>query len=213
MRTKVLLGAAALAAGLASTAMAQSNVYSLNVVGYYNVPLGANQKLMIANQLNTTNNTIGSVLAGVQDSSQFFKYNGGFAGYNYDGIDNVWTPDGNATMNPGEGGFFVSPGATTLTFVGEVEQGSLSNTLPINVKVMRSSIVPQAGGVTTVLGLPAEDSDQLFVFNGGYTGYNYDGIDAVWTPVEPVISVGQAFFYTKAPGGVSSSWVRNFTVQ
>src|SRR5437870_431669 len=37
MRTKVLLSMAALAAGVA-TSMAQSNVYSLNIVGYANVP-------------------------------------------------------------------------------------------------------------------------------------------------------------------------------
>jgi len=213
MRTKVLLGAAALAAGLASTAMAQSNVYSLNVVGYYNVPLGAAQKLMIANQLNTTNNTIGSLLANVADGANFFKYNGGFASYQYDGLGQVWDPDGNATMNPGEGGFFVSPSATTLTFVGEVLQGSLTNTLPIGTKVMRSSIVPQSGGVTSVLGLPGEDGDNLFTYNGGYSSYQYDGLGLVWDPTEPVISVGQAFFYTKSGSSVSSSWVRNFTVQ
>ena len=38
MRTKALLCAAALAAGTAAS-MAQSNVYSLNIVGYVNVPL------------------------------------------------------------------------------------------------------------------------------------------------------------------------------
>ena len=62
MRTlKALACATALVAGVA-TSMAQSNVYSLNVVGYYNVPVTANQYVMIANQLNTTNNTIGSLL-------------------------------------------------------------------------------------------------------------------------------------------------------
>ncbi|MCX6922739.1 MAG: hypothetical protein NT154_05925, partial [Verrucomicrobia bacterium] len=40
MRTKTLLGLAALAVGLSSS-MAQ--VYSLNVVGYVNVPLQANK--------------------------------------------------------------------------------------------------------------------------------------------------------------------------
>src|SRR5437763_197776 len=54
MRTKALLCAAALAAG-AVTAMAQSNVYSLNVVGYINTTLvgsAAGKYQMIANQLN-----------------------------------------------------------------------------------------------------------------------------------------------------------------
>jgi len=125
----------------------------------------------------------------------------------------VWTPDGNATLNPGEGGFYISPSAVTLTFVGEVLQGSLTNTLPVNTKVIRSSMVPQSGGVTSVLGLPAEPLDQLFTYHGGYTTYQFDDIDLVWTPTEPNIAVGDAFFYTKAPGGTASKWIRNFTVQ
>src|SRR3954470_8755678 len=75
MRTKALLCAAALAAG-AATSMAQSNVYSLNVVGYYNVPVPANQLVLVANQLNTTNNTIAGLIQG-PPNAQFYKYNGG----------------------------------------------------------------------------------------------------------------------------------------
>lgn len=213
MRTKVLLGAVGLAAGLATSAMAQSNVYSLNVVGYYNIPVAAGQKLMIANQLNTTNNTLGALIPNGPANANFFKYNGGFVGYSYDDLSLAWSPDGNATLNPGEGGFYVSPTATTLTFVGEVLQGSLTNTLPVGSKVMRSSIVPQQGLVSTDLGLPGEDNDNLFTYSGGYTGYSYDGLGAAWGPTEPTISVGQAFFYVKAPGGTQSKWIRNFTVQ
>ena len=121
MRTKVLLIAAALAASLASS-MAQ-NVYSLNVVGYYNIPLAANEKLMIANQLNTTNNTLAALIPSGPPNANFFKYAGSFV------------------------------------------------------------------------------------------GYQFDEFDLVWKPSQPTIDVGQAFFYVKAPTSVSSTWVRNFTVQ
>ena len=64
MRTKVLLGAAALAAA-AATASAQ-NVYSLNVVGYINLSL-TNGYNMVANQLDLdgtmTNNTLTTVFS------------------------------------------------------------------------------------------------------------------------------------------------------
>jgi hypothetical protein len=211
MRTKTLLvAAAALAVGL-GTLMAQ--VYSQNVVGYVNIPVAANTKVLIANQLQTTNNTIASLLPNpmVPAFSQLFKYSGGFTAYTMDDIDLIWAPDGNATLNPGEGAFFISPSATTLTFVGEVRQGLLTNTLP-NVKVLRSSIVPQAGGVSSVLGLPGEAFDQLFTYSGGFTAYTFDDIDLIWAPSEPNIAVGQAFFYTKAPGNTQNNWVRNFTV-
>jgi len=61
MRTKLLLAAATLAAGLASS-MAQSNVYSVNVVGYYNLVTPAKGYSFIADQ--TTN--------GVNDINTFF---------------------------------------------------------------------------------------------------------------------------------------------
>ncbi|HQE90990.1 MAG TPA: hypothetical protein PLI04_12605 [Verrucomicrobiota bacterium] len=207
---KALVCAAALAAGLA-TAVAQ-NVYSLNVVGYYNIPVAAGQKLMIANQLNTTNNTLGALIPDGPEAANFYKYAGGFTVYAFDDLDMEWKPDGNATLNPGEGGFYVSPTATTLTFVGEVLQGNLQNTLPIGQKVIRSSMVPQAGLITTDLGLPAEAADNLYLYSGGYTVYAFDDLDMEWKPNEPTIGVGQAFFYVKAAGNVSSTWTRNFTV-
>ena len=212
MRTKTLVCAAVLAAGVATT-MAQSNVYSLNVVGYYNIPLAANQKMMIANQLNTTNNTLAALIPSGPPNANLYKYNGGFSTYQFDEFDLVWKPDGLATLNPGEGAFYVSPTATTLTFVGEVQQGALTVTLPINTKVIRASIVPQQGLITTDLKLPGEANDNLYTYAGGYTTYQFDEFDLVWKPSQPTINVGQSFFYVKAPTRVSSTWVRNFTVQ
>jgi hypothetical protein len=86
-------------------------------------------------------------------------------------------------------------------------------------------MVPQQGKITTDLGAPGEDGDQLYIFGGGnYTIYDFDGLDTApgfpngyWelggTLNEPTINVGQAFFYRKALGGGSSTWTRNFTVQ
>jgi hypothetical protein len=156
---------------------------------------------------------LGNIIPGANDGDQFFKFNGGFTAYTYDGIALAWTPDGNASLAPGEGGFYISPVASTLTFVGEVRQGSLTNTLPINTKVIRASIVPQAGLITTALGLPGEDGDQLFQFAGGFTAYVYDGLGGNWTPSEPTIKVGESFFYLKSPTSTQPNWIRNFTVQ
>jgi len=208
---KALVCAAALAAGLA-TAAAQ-NVYSLNVVGYYNIPVAAGQMVTIANQLNTTNNTLAALLPDGPPAANLFKYAGGYSAYVFDDLDMEWQPTGDATLNPGEGAFFLSPVATTLTFVGEVLQGNLQNTLPVGVLALRSSMVPQAGLISTDLGLPAEAADNLFLYSGGYVAYVFDDLDMEWQPSEPTVAVGQAFFYLKAAGNVSSTWTRNFTVQ
>lgn len=212
MRTiKALVCTAALAAGIA-TSMAQSNVYSLNVVGYYNVPCPAGQYVMIANQLNTTNNTLASLLPNGPAGAQFLKWNGGWTGYTFDDLDLVWTPDGAATLNPGEAALFKSPVATTLTFVGEVLQGALSNPVgPVGAYVARSSMVPQAGKLTTDLAFPGEGGDQALKWTGGWTGYTFDDLDNVWTPSEPEFSVGEGMLIKKA--GANTTWTRNFTVE
>src|SRR5262245_34235043 len=105
MRTKLLIGAAILAAGVAST-MAQSNVYSLNVVGYYNVTAPANTKILIGNQLHTTNDTLVGVIPAPSAGANFFKFNAGFTTYTFDDVDLAWT--GNTSLAPGEGGFFIA---------------------------------------------------------------------------------------------------------
>jgi hypothetical protein len=212
MRTRALLCLAAVAA-IPCFAQGQ-NVYSANVVGYINVAVPANQYVLIANQLNTTNNTIANVLAGMPGGAIFQKFSAaGYSAYNYDDLDNAWVPDGNATLNPGEGGFFRSPVATTVTFVGEVMQGSLTNALPAaGVYGIRSSIVPQAGGIGS-LGFPAEGGDIIQTYNNGFTAANYDDLDAAWTPAEPNIGLGQSFFVKKSPTATQLNWVRNFTVQ
>jgi hypothetical protein len=213
MRTRALLCAAALAAGIA-TSMAQSNVYSLNVVGYYNVTIPAGKYVLLANQLNTTNNTIASVLPAGPPGSILQKLSAGYSAYTFDDVDLVWTPNGNATLNPGEAALFKSPVATTLTFVGEVMQGSLTNTLPIGLYAIRSSIVPQAGLATTDLAIPGEGGDIMQVLGAtGYTAYTFDDVDLVWTPSQPTVAVGQGFLYKKSPSATKSNWIRNFTVQ
>jgi hypothetical protein len=222
--------------------MAQSsNVYSLNVVGYYNVTAPAQTLVMIANQLNTTNNAIQYVLApsnaASADGALVYKFGGGnYTILDFDGVDTApgfpngyWEQNGNVdtttTLAPGEGVFYRAITASTLTFVGEVLQGALVNTLPVNTLAQRSSMVPQQGKLTTDLGLPGEDGDLIYIFGAGnYTIYDFDGVDTApgfpngyWelngNVNEPTINVGQAFFFKKIFGGASSTWLRNFTVQ
>jgi hypothetical protein len=217
MRTKTLLCAAALAAaGIATSAVAQSNVYSLNVVGYYNVPVAANSYVLLANQLNTTNNTLAGVIPNPPPGSIFQSFNNGsLSAYVFDEFDLVWTPDGNANLAPGKGGYFRSPVATTLTFVGEVKQGSLTNTLPVGQYVVAGSTVPVATNAVG-LSIPGEPGDTLQIYNGSFTAYVFDEFDLDWTPGNPNgpdIGVGQAFFYKKASTASNPNWVQNFTVQ
>lgn len=215
MRTKALLCAAALAAG-AVTAMAQSNVYSLNVVGYVNTSLvggGANGLFqMIGNPLNTTNNTVDALLPNPPAGTVLYKFNG--TSFDITTFLGGWIPSG-FTLNPGEGAIVNSPSPWTNTFVGEVMQGSLSNAYPSGFSI-RASKVPQAGTLTA-LGLPITqfaDGDIVYQFNTTAQSYDiYTALGGSWvggSQAEPTLAVGESVWLQPANAG---SWNRTFTVQ
>jgi hypothetical protein len=214
MRTiKALVCAAALAAGLA-TSLAQSNVYSINVVGYYNIPAAAGQLVVIANQLNTTNNTLGALIPNPPPSSFFYKFTGSWGTYQFDPDDLTWYPDALVTMNLGEGAMFKAPANTTLTFVGEVAQGNLSTALGAMGQIhVASSQVPQAGSVSSDLGFPAEPSDFVYKYTGSWGTYQFDPDDLTFYPSEPTFGVGEGFMFKKAAASTIAAWTRSFTVQ
>src|SRR6266436_7556560 len=152
MRTKTLLCLAALTAGVA-TSMAQSNVYSLNIVGYVTYTQAANKFNIMANPLNTTNNDVSKVFtsAASYPGLTVYKRNAG-GGYDQSTFDPdllAWTAP--LDMSPGTGVWLSTPAGTpfTNTFVGEVLLNS-SNPIPAGYSI-RSSVVPQSGGVTTTL--------------------------------------------------------------
>jgi hypothetical protein len=190
--------------------MAQGNVYSLNVVGYHQVTIAPGALSLIANQLQTTNNTLASLLPSVPPGTIVYKYSAGWTPYTFDEFDLKWLPDGAASMNPGEGAMVRNVGTTplTLTFVGEVLQGNLETAVPAGLSV-RSSKVPQAGKLTTDLQFPAVAGDVAYKYAGGFTPYTFDEFELKWTPEEPTIAVGEAFMSSKA---AAANWTRNFTV-
>jgi hypothetical protein len=225
MRTKVLLCAVALAASLASS-MAQ-NVYSLNVVGYYNVTVPAGQFTLIANQLNTTNNQIQYLLPSVTSGATLYKYaSGGFASTVFSvgrsGPPGSWDQP-TLTLNPGETALLLDPAADTITFVGTVLEGTLTNsvTFPPGAIAFASSVVPVQGRVTADLGMPAESGDTIYLMEGGAYNPNVfsvgrSGPPGSWDsadPGGPVLNVGQGFAYVKAATAVTNQWVVSFTVQ
>jgi hypothetical protein len=210
MRTKTLLFTAAVIASGFTAATAQS-VYSVNAVGYVNLNIGSGFT-MIANPLNTTNNTIGSLLTALPDFTLLYKWNESTVQFDIATFAfGSWLDHPEYTLNPGEGAFISSDSPFTVTFVGEVLQGDLTNSIPANFSI-RSSKVPQTGTVTA-LGLTGlSDFDLIYKWNPAALPPQYDVFTFAfggWLGDEPVINVGESFFLsTSAP----LNWTRTFSV-
>lgn len=197
--------------------MAQSNVYSLNVVGYVNKVLtGGNKYTALANPLNTTNNTLGSLLSSLQSGNIVLKWNAGLADYDSylkTGFGAFWSPASGATtsFNPGEGILiFNDQGNFTNTFVGEVLQGNLTNSFPPGYKLV-GNMVPDSGPVNT-LGLVPTTGSLLLKWNQGLQDFDIflkTGFAPFWSPSVPSIDVAEGFFIN---ADTAFNWVRNFTV-
>jgi hypothetical protein len=209
MRTKtLLLTAAVIAAGAVAS---QAQVYSVNAVGYVNSQVGPGFTL-IANPLNTTNNTLGVLLPSPPDFTTVYKWNETSQGFDIATyFFGAWDhPE--YTLNPGEGAVISTDTAFTITWVGEVMQGQLATAIPQNYSI-RSSKVPQSGTLTQLAFPTPNDFDTLYKWNTSSQAYDiFTYFFGSWsgpTPGEPSIGVGESFFYS---ANAPLNWTRTFSV-
>src|ERR1044071_8341609 len=113
-------------------------------------------------------------------------------------------PSPGFSLNPGEGAILNSPTNWTLTFVGEVLQGSLTDPYPAGFCI-RASQVPQEATLTT-LGLSIfqlTDLDSFYKFNTGTQSYDFYvyflgswfGPQGGGPSAEPVLLVGESMWF------------------
>lgn len=218
MRTKTLLLTAAVSAAGVATSLAQAPVYSVNAVGYVNTPLVAGFNL-ISNPLDNkapNGNQIKELFKALPVNSIVYKIDGGsFKNATMDEFENVLVgAAANLTLVPGEGAFVRLPAgaSATVTFVGEVPQGTLTTTINKGLQIL-SSKVPQAG-TASALGLVGQVNDRLFQFvesSQKYDIFSFDEFDQAWSPALKELAVGEAFFYERSAAG-STTWTRTFSV-
>jgi hypothetical protein len=208
--------------------MAQSNVYSLNVVGYVNLTF-TNGFQMVANQLDFdgtgTNNTLSTVFGtSLPSLSKVYAYNASsatFAVATFNAGTGTWignTTAANAALQPGGGLFLSIPASATppvvTTTVGTVLQGTLSTPYIAGFNII-SSQVPVAGGAGA-LGLTnnASTLDAVYQFVPSTQAYGnkhtYNAGTGTWLGGEPQFGVGEAFWYSARNAG---SWTVTFNVQ
>jgi hypothetical protein len=204
MRTKTLLTVAAFAAS-ALVASAQSNVYSVNIVGYVNQVLPAGTQVAVANPLDNGTNDLDSVFGALDKGSTANFWNGsGFTFAQKGGT--VWSPNNSTPV--GTGLFISSKNAITNTYVGEVVVGpgeSVTNSLPAGSQVLVGSAVPFAGTLNTPeLGLLQLDKGSTVNFWDG-TGYVFSQKGGtVWSP-DLSVNVADGFFVNSK---AATDWVQ-----
>jgi hypothetical protein len=219
MRTKALLGLAALAVGL-STSVAQ-NVYSLNVVGYVNVSLQANKLHFLSLPVAPVDGNFNITNTIVLDSSQTFANLYRWAGTSWDAAVPSWT--GTAWDTPmvipnGTGFFISSQAASTLTFVGQVPQGAIQYSIPVGLSTLANQVPVSTNFPGAAVGGIFDNiltwdlagqawSTAVWSYNGtawdnGLPGANANG---------PLLNPADAVFYQNANTAIN--FTQNFTVQ
>ncbi|MBM3832955.1 MAG: hypothetical protein FJ403_06740 [Verrucomicrobia bacterium] len=113
-------------------------------------------------------------------------------------------------LKPGEGAIIFNPSMETVTipFAGEVMQGNLTNVIPVGLSI-RSSMVLQAGGVTSKLEFRPSPGDHVFLWNQRKFEQFTFGPDNAWTPSEPQLRVGESFLVFAQS---ATNWVRKFSI-
>jgi hypothetical protein len=208
MRTRTLLLTAALGAAGVASAIAQ--VYSVNAVGYVNLTAKAGFNLW-NNPLDAgADNTVAMLLPGLPEGSIVYTFDGANFKLNTWELGEWSFP--NDTLVPGQGFFLrLPPGAadTTVTFVGEVKQGTLSTPLGAGFNLVGSQ-VPQAGLIQTDLGFTPGEGDVVYKFDTATGNYGLSTFEfETWDPGQPTIGVGEGIWVRKVAAG---AWNRTFSV-
>jgi hypothetical protein len=242
MRTKTLLLSALLGAIGSVAVQAQTNVYSLNAVGYINVTVYPGFNIISCPLIGSPDNTVGTLMNngdGHLTGSTVYFYSPA-TGYSIDNAlsrttkpsttnANGWNNNGTNVLAPGVACWFQNAFTTnlTLTFVGTVPSGSLTNTLVSGFNLV-SSILPTSGdlasntlttltnyniGDTVYTFTPTPSATYTVYQSGSGKGFG-EGYNGNWNangdPQLP--SVGGGFWYQNNTASSTVNWVENYSV-
>lgn len=205
MRTKTLLLTAAL--GLAGVSTLSAQVYSVNAVGYVNVNVPAGFS-MIANPLVAASNKVPALFSTAPEGTILYKFNNATGSYALNSFELGEWSSPNDELLPGDGAFIQSPSKFTVTFVGEVKQGALSNPVPKGFSI-KSSMVPQAGHLEKDLGYKPGDGDTAYFYRNATGAYDLAAYELGDWSAAPNVAVGEAFFLNAV---AATDWKRDFSV-
>lgn len=198
---------------LSLSVWAQSNIYSLNIVGYYNLRIFPGDYL-IANQLSNHTNTLDTIFNGSIPVGATFTMWDSSANHflplsTYTGTQ--WTI--NYTLNFGEGGLLSSTAEWTNTIVGEITSDFVVDVGLVNWNPnyadglhLISSPVPYAEPIdfmfTNVVGRLPQNGEWVAIFDPATQSYTFTTFHTGtgWDNGDPVLGVGQAAWFDLGGG-------------
>jgi hypothetical protein len=230
MRTKTMLVSALLGTLGSVAVMAQSNVYSLNVVGYVNAIIPPGWSVVTCPLNCSPDNSLNTLLNNANNAywvKHFSVVVAGWTGGGYNANDSTvsggWGNGGTMTINPGTAVFINNPFPTNLTptWVGSVPTGSQTNTLSVGYNLVGSTIPVTGDLVTNTISTLNTGvwGDIVSVWDPVGQGFNinYSYLKSgSWSPGNPTpTNVCEGFFYYVAGthnGNSAEHWVENFSL-
>jgi hypothetical protein len=227
MRTKAMLLSALVGTIGAVSAMAQTNVYSLNAVGYINITAYPGFNMISCPLIASPDNTLNTLLPNT--NGQYRRWQvwsfSPTASPQYGeeiGTAAAWINGGAETISPGAAVWLYNPSnvSYTVTFVGTVPTGPSSVTLYPTSFNMVSSYEPASGDMVTNSLMTFSNGvkrDQAWVYNAvtaAYSEYIASGNNLAtnWPLGDPVIpTVGGGVFYYNAQA-TNNYWLENYSV-
>jgi hypothetical protein len=222
MRTKTLLLSALLGTLGSVSVMAQTNVYSINAVGYINITIYPGFNMITCPLIASPDNTENTLLnesTGTYAGDSLYYFNASTGLYNIVAARaSAWTDGGTNTLTPGSAAWLFSVASTniTVTFVGTVPTGPYTNNILPGFNLV-GSVVPMSGDILTnslSLMTNVAAGDAAYVFNPATQGFtSYQSRSAGHWTTDPVLTyVGQGFFYDNLSGS-TEPWIEDYIVQ
>lgn len=163
---------------------------------------------LIANQYKGPDDRVAKLFAQPVEGTILYKVtNGAFTTNKFSG--GFWS-NPSETLEPGEGAVVFNPSTNSFrgSFSGEILQGNLINRIPSGLSI-KSSMLPQAGAVSTELGLRLSPFDNVYRWRTNHFEVFTFLPTGGWHPSEPTIGMGEAFFIRASK---ELTWNRTFSV-
>jgi hypothetical protein len=221
MRTKTLLLSALLGTLGSVSVMAQTNVYSINAVGYINVTLYPGFNIISCPLIASPDNSENTLLnnsTGAYAGDAIYYFNASTGAYSIvSARATSWNDGGTNQLNPGIGVWLNNVATTnvTVTFVGTVPTGPYTNNILPGFNLV-GSVVPSSGDLVTnslTLLTNTAAGDAAYVFNPQTQGFTISSKRASsWNSNPTTTYVGEGFFYNNL-SGATEPWVEDYIVQ